>query len=327
MSNSLPERLTCTRNPAGHCAVKNCVILQYRRVALLSHDPLRLAVQPHNFERQMEYLAANFDVISMRELRRHLETATPWPDRTVAVTFDGGYSDVLYTAKDVLERFEVPATVFVPSVNLIERTRFWWDILEDLLIAGDPHGHLVIETEGESYCWPLASQQDRFRAFDDLYGILSDKTPLDQREIIAHIVQSLDGPGEELDSHATLSVQELKTLEEGGLITVGGHTHHCVKLSLLSEPEQRNEIEYNKQILEEVLGHGVECFAYPFGDESSYTTETCRILGDSGFRLSCRVSSDTVSVTAANSPYELPRLKIGDWNPFTFHRYLKAFLG
>jgi peptidoglycan/xylan/chitin deacetylase (PgdA/CDA1 family) len=353
MPNSLSERLTCTRSPAGHCAVKSCAILQYHRVALLSHDPLRLAVQPHNFERQMEYIATHFDVISMNELRQHLETATPLRDRTVAVTFDGGYSDVLYTAKEVLERWEIPATVFVPSASLIERTQFWWDVLEDVLIAGDragvppgvmphwgtapkrdvsrggthPHGQLVIETEGESYCWPLAGQQDRFRAFDDLYRILADRTPSEQKGIIAEIVRSLDGPGEDLDSHAALSVQELKTLEEGGLIAVGGHTHHCVKLSVLSEPEQKNEIEYNKRILEEVLGHGIESFAYPFGDESSYTTATRRILRDSGFRLSCRVSSDTVSVTGADSPYELPRLTIRDWNPFTFHRYLDAFLG
>jgi len=346
MSNSLPQRLTCTRSPAGPCAVKNCAILQYRRVALLSHDPLRLAVQPHNFERQMEYLAANFDVISMNELSQHLETATPFRGSTVAVTFDGGYSDVLYTAKEVLDRFKIPATVFVPSVNLMERASFWWDILEDVLVAGDwapgtrSPDSLVVETEGESYRWPLTGQHDRFRAFDDLYGILSDKAPSQQREIIAEIVRSLEGvlkrepsrwgtqaPDEELDSHATLRAQEIKSLEDSGLITIGGHTHHCVKLSLLSEPEQRAEIEYNKRILEEVLGHSIEHFAYPFGGEDSYTTATQRILRDLGFRLSCRVFSDTVSVTGENNLYELPRLRMGDWNPFTFHRYLTTFLG
>lgn len=326
MPNSLPERLTSTASPAGHCATSCCAILQYHRVALLSHDPLRLAVQPHNFERQMEYLATNCNVISLNELRQHLETATPWRDRTVAVTFDGGYSDVLYTAQEVLERFEIPATVFVPSVNLIRRTRFWWDDLEDVLIAGDSCGPLVVETEEESYCWPLTSQHDRFRAFDDLYGILSNQAPARQRELIADILRSLDGPGEDLDSHATLTAQELKKLEEGGLITVGGYTHHGVKLSLLSEPEQRREIQYNKRMLEEVLGHGIECFAYPFGNEGSYTTATERILRDSGFRLSCRVSPDPVSVTGADGLYELPRLTIRDWNPFTFHKYLEAFL-
>jgi peptidoglycan/xylan/chitin deacetylase (PgdA/CDA1 family) len=275
----------------------------------------------------MEYLATNCNVISMNDLRQHLETATPWRDRTVAVTFDGGYSDVLYTAKEVLERFEIPATVFVPSVNLIQRTRFWWDVLEDVLIAGDSCDPLVVETEGESYCWPLASQHDRFCAFDDLYGILSNQAPARQRELIAEILRGLDGPGEELDSHATLTAQELKKLEEGGLITVGGYTHHSVKLSLLSESEQRREIQDNKGILEEVVGHGIEYFAYPFGDEGGYTTATWKILRDSGFRLSCRVSPDTVSVTETENVYELPRLAIRDWNPFTFHRYLNTFLG
>jgi len=274
----------------------------------------------------MEYLAANFHVISLYELWQHLETATPWQDRTVAVTFDGGYSDVLYAAKDVLERFEVPATVFVPSVNLIERTRFWWDVLEDVLIAGDLLGPLVVETEEESYRWSLESQQARFRAFEDLYGILSDQTPAQQRDVLSQIRGSLSRPEEDLDSHATLGAQELKKIEDGGLITVGGHTHHGVKLSRLSESEQRDEIQYNKRILEEVLGHGVEYFAYPFGDEGSYTAGTGRILRDCGFRLSCRVSCDTVRVTGADSRYELPRLAIRDWNLFTFHRYLTAFL-
>jgi len=206
MPHFLSERLTSAASPAGHCATEDCLILQYHRVALLSHDPLRLAVQPCNFERQMEYLATSFNVISMSELKQHLLTATPFRDHTVVVTFDGGYSDVLYTAKDVLERFEIPATVFVPSFNLMERTQFWRDALEDALIASGPRHRLVMELDGQRHCWPLASQYDRFLAFDDLYEILSTKTPSEQREIVAEIAGSLDGLGEEFDSHATLSI-------------------------------------------------------------------------------------------------------------------------
>jgi hypothetical protein len=103
--------------------------------------------------------------------------------------------------------------------------------------------------------------------------------------------------------------------------------HNCVKLSVLPEWEQVGEIGRNKQTLEEVLGHGIEYFAYPFGDESRPTAATTRILKGFGFTLSCHVSSDTVNVIGAASPYELPRVRIGDWNPFTFYRCLKAFLG
>ena len=119
--------------------------------------------------------------------------------------------------------------------------------------------------DGQRHCWPLASQYDRFLAFDDLYEILSTKTPSEQRGIVAEIAGSLDGLGEEFDSHATLSIQELKRLEEGGLITIGGYTHNCVMLSPLPEWEQVREIGRNKQILEEILGHRIEYFAYPFG--------------------------------------------------------------
>lgn len=327
MPDSLSERLTGTRIPRERSAVTDCLILQYRRVALLSHDPLRLAVQPCHFEKQMEYLATSCYVISMKDLQQHLETATPFPDNTVAVTFDGGYSDVLYVAKEVLERFEVPATVFVPSAHLMERTPFWWDVLEDVLIAGDCQRRLVLELDDEPLCWPLTTQHDRFRAFEDLYALLSEKPPCRQREIIAEITRSLDASGEERDNHATLSIQELKKLEEGGLITIGGHSHNCTKLSSLCESEQMREIGRNKQILQEILGHGIEYFAYPFGDLNSYTTTTTRLLKDLGFTLSCRVLSETVCVTGATGRYELPRVTIRDWNLFTFYRCLTTFLG
>ena len=97
-------------------------------------------------------------------------------------------------------------------------------------------------------------------------------------------------------------------------------------LSPLPEWEQVREIGRNKQILEEILGHRIEYFAYPFGNEDSLTTGIMRILKRFGFTLSCRISSDTINVTEPPNLFDLPRLTIGDWNPFTFCRRLKGFL-
>ncbi|MBN1507158.1 MAG: polysaccharide deacetylase family protein [Sedimentisphaerales bacterium] len=326
MPRFLIEQSVGAIRPAGRCTADRCLILQYRRIALLSHDPLRLAVQPCNFERQMEYLATNCNVISMGELKWHLQTATPFRDHTVVVTFDGGYADLLYTAKDVLERYEVPAAVFIPSAGLIGRTRFWWDVLEDALIASSSRDRLVIDLDGRPCCWPLASRYDRFRAFDDLYQVLSGKMPSEQQEIVAEIAGGLDGSGREVDSHAVLGVQELSKLQECPLVTVGGYTHNGTMLSLLSEWEQMTEIGRNKEILEEILGHRIEYFAYPFGDEEGPTAGTTTILKTFGFTLSCRTFPDTISVAEPPSLLDLPRLAVGDWNPFTFYRRLKSFL-
>ena len=228
-----------------------CLILQYHRVASLCFDPLQLAVEPYNFEGQMEYLARNFNVVSIEELKYHLGTHRPFKEKTVAVTFDGGYADVLYTAKEVLEQFEVPATVFASSVNIIEGGQIWWKALEDFLIANHCEGCLELEIDGEFRTWPVSTQHDRFRAYDDLYSILSNKTPPEQKVILGRIAGSLCLQADEFDDHRTMSAGELRTLAEGGLITIGGHTHSYVKLSSLPKWRQIEQILRNKNILEE----------------------------------------------------------------------------
>lgn len=213
---------------SGHIRVDTCLVLQYHRVASLCFDPLQLAVEPYHFEEQIEYLAQNFNVISIDEMKHHLEASRPFRERTVVVTFDGGYTDVLYTAKEVLERFEVFATVFASSANIIEGGQFWWQELEDFLIANRFEGQLELEIDCQPYKWPLVTQLDRFRAYDDLYSILSDKTPSEQRTVIDQITRSLELHAEELDNHRTVNAQELRGAYRGGTgYNWGTHAQLC----------------------------------------------------------------------------------------------------
>jgi len=302
-----------------------CLVLQYHRVASLCFDPLQLAVEPYHFEQQMEYLAQNFNVVSLDQMKYHLETSKPFRQRTVAVTFDGGYSDVLYTAKEVLQRYNIFATVFTSSAHIIEEGDFWWKELEDFLVANHFKGQMELEIDHRIYKWPLVTQLDKFRAYEDLYSILSNKTPSEQRMIIEQLTTSLEFEAEELDKHRTMSAQDLRKLEEGGLVTIGGHTHSYVKLSSLPKWQQIEEILRNKDILEEILGHNIEYFSYPFGNDDSYTTETIGILEDMGYSLACGNSYGSVSITGQANRYELPRVKVGNWNTFTFYSFLRRF--
>lgn len=320
--NSRTADSTIKRSIASHSKVDTCLILQYNRIALLCHDPMQLGVEPWKFETHIEYLAHNFNVISMGEMKQHLETATPFREKTVVVTFDGGYVDVLYTAKEVLEKYEVPATVFAASTGIIEEKQFWWDELENLLIAGHSHGQLRVEIDQIVRSWSLGTEYDRFHTYEDLFEILSNKTPAEQKAVMEQIVMALKSQAPERDSHRIMNAQELKELEEGELITVGGHTHSCVKLSSLPKWQQNEEISQNKNILEEVLRHNIRYFSYPFGSESGYTAETMDILENCGFSLACSNSYGTISAAGVSNRYDLPRIKVGNWNQFAFHRYL-----
>lgn len=326
MHESLCKDLSRTSSVTSRSVRRDaCLILQYHRVASLCFDPLGLAVEPYNFEAQIEYLARNFNVISMQQMKQHLEMSRPFRQRSVVITFDGGFADVLYTAKDVLDRFEVPATVFVSSANLLEGRRIWWADLEDLLIANPCKGQLDVEIDGRFHAWPLSTQLDRFRAYDDLYAVASDKTPPEQEAIIEQIAASVDQQAEELDDHRTMSAEELRRIAEGGAITIGGHTHSYVKLSRLPKWRQREEILRNKEILQEAVGQTIEYFAYPFGNDDAYTSQTTQILRDVGFSLACGGSYGTVNATRIDGFYELPRVKVGNWGAFPFYRFLRRF--
>jgi peptidoglycan/xylan/chitin deacetylase (PgdA/CDA1 family) len=326
MRDFLPQHLSSkSQAVARYTEAGTCLILQYHRVASLCFDPLQLAVEPYHFEQQMEYLAQNFNVVSLDEIKYHLETSRPFRPGSIAVTFDGGYSDVLYIAKDVLQRYNIPATVFTSSAHIMEGGHYWWKDLEDFLVANHFKGQMELEIDNQICKWPLVTQLDRFRAYEDLYSILSDKGPSEQKTIVKQLTTSLKFEAEEFDNYGTMNAQELHKLEEGRLITIGGHTHSYVKLSALPKWRQIEEILRNKDILEEILGHNIEYFSYPFCNDNSYTIDTIGILENVGYKLACSNSYGTVGIADQSNRYELPRVKVRNWNTFTFYRFLRRF--
>lgn len=77
----------------------------------------RLTVAPSMFANQMSILAEyHFDVISLREAYRRLETNGNLK-RTIAITFDDGYRDFLTTASPILKKHSFPATLFVTGTQ------------------------------------------------------------------------------------------------------------------------------------------------------------------------------------------------------------------
>lgn len=88
-------------------------ILMYHRVAQ-TREFDQLIVSPRRFEAQMSILAAGHRVVSLGEGLQALRDGR-LREPMVAVTFDDGYLDNLEVAAPILQRYSIPATVFVTT--------------------------------------------------------------------------------------------------------------------------------------------------------------------------------------------------------------------
>ncbi len=111
----------------------SAIILLYHRVADVKSDPAGLAVEPNCFEEHLIFLKKNYEVISLDGLVKRCR-GNSLTGREAVITFDDGYQDNLNIALPILEKYQMPATIFVTSGMLGQVAQFEWSstcLLED----------------------------------------------------------------------------------------------------------------------------------------------------------------------------------------------------
>ncbi|MFI5260372.1 MAG: polysaccharide deacetylase family protein [Candidatus Paceibacteria bacterium] len=89
------------------------LVLMYHSV---DRSGWKLSVSPEVFERQMNHLSKKGWTVPLVDIVSYAEGKKSLGAHAVAITFDDGYQDLLTTVLPILERYHIPATVFVPSV-------------------------------------------------------------------------------------------------------------------------------------------------------------------------------------------------------------------
>jgi len=96
----------------------SCPVLMYHRVGhpVQSRSDRFLNISARAFERQIGLLARlGYRARTFAEVSEALSRGYSVPRRTVAITFDDGYRCVAEAARPILDRYGMPATVFVVS--------------------------------------------------------------------------------------------------------------------------------------------------------------------------------------------------------------------
>ena len=280
-------------------------ILQYhrlidRKVRFDDFEPnLMLAVHQIQFEEQMSLLAAQKTPMHLSDLLEN-----PSSD-AVAVTFDDGYRDNLTLALPVLERFEVPATIYVTPGMIDGTCRAWWLEHEDCLRS---RNSLSFNWRGHSYEWKLRNTVERYAAGDHLNRLFKAMDLETQREASEVLYGGNFAPRSYADQ--MLSWDEIKELAQHPLIRIGAHTVSHPVLSRLQSNELEWELDESKAILEAKIACAVEDFCFPFGGINEAAEREYSAAREVGYKSATTSIFGHLSASDLEYPWKLPRIII-----------------
>ena len=299
------------------------IILGYHRISAALDDVYEVCVSPENFSHQMEILCKYARPISLLHLVQYLKRGAV-PPKSVVVTFDDGYVDNLHIAKPILEKYGIPATVFVCTGYAGKE--LWWDELAHLVKSSraDPRALRIqpggFEWNGTQAISTVENHKVQGQLRDVLYQSLLLLDVEDQNLAMDSIRKWAGSFSHETGESRTMTEGELLQLADGGLIEIGAHTRYHPTLPQLSFERQKEEIESSKKDLESLLGKQIMGFAYPNGRA---TGSAKRIVQDIGFAYACTSLNDVVR--PGNDLYELTRFWQKDVDGDKFMKGLRVW--
>jgi len=317
------------------------VILMYHRVAELSTDPWALSVTPQHFGEHLDVIRKRTSPLKVGDLGRAVERGEVLPS-SVAVTFDDGYSDNFYNARPLLQRFDVPATIFLATSFLGSKREYWWDDLDRLFLQpGTLPPQLRLTLNEKEEIWDLGGAADysnadfqpnrswrteqpspgmRQELYRSIWQTMQRMPAEDQDGIIAALVDWAGVPSGARPGCRPMTIDEVVELAQTGLIEVGAHTMTHPVLSAIAPDRQRDEIQRSKARVEEITRCAVPSFAYPYGDVSEVSVDA---LKDAGLRAACTTKPGCVQADA--DPLRMPRMHVGDWDGAKFEQRLSEW--
>lgn len=307
------------------------IILTYHRI-LPAQSPLRQTEQPGMIATPealdmhlslFKRLGAEFVPLdTWLDAQRQNKTQ---PRLAVAVTFDDGWQDNYEHAFPVLQKHNVPATIFLVTRRIDTPWQFWPEQVLDLLIN---HAHLV-DHEALNWLRPYLGEKADSTERSTPYTILQADSvinrlkALDDHTIEKNLEQTRNALPElnqaNQNARPLLNKQELNTMLASGLVTFGAHTRHHYRLNHLANPSDlENEIAGSQKDLEELGLKPVNIFCYPNGD----ITNKGEQLVEGHFSAACTTERGW-NKTPPN-PFGLRRFNFHDGNGSTPLSFLAA---
>ena len=312
----IAERLGVVRSLRGLHDRRNpaLTILAYHRVmptdALDSYpfDQELISATPGQFDSQMRYLREHLRPIALNDVIAHVEQGTPLPPDSVAVTFDDGFADTYRYAFPVLQRYQIPATVFVSTGYVESGEPFWFELASYLVYRLPPHS---LELQDGTRHPTGDSWTARTASLRRVHSILKDLPNASRLQIIDDWKRRY---ANELTHGASfhsqpISWSQIIEMAASG-IAFGSHTVTHPNLTRLTDEDLHRELTESKHALESMLQKPIDTIAYPIGTPSAFNSRVISAAREHSFKIGLTYVSGA-NVIPISNPLEMHRHGIG----------------
>lgn len=283
----------------GIVPFKNIAILMYHRVIENDYNFWKLNVSPKTFDNHMKYISENYHVLKLDDNWKNTINSN---EKYVVITFDDGYVDNYKNAFPVLEKYKIPATVFV-STDLIDTNKmYWWDELEKIFILDQYKG--IFDFEQKKY--EIYNLEDRKAACLKIRNYLKNLSPNVREQKMNLLRNSMKIHEVEIKELRCMTSNEIRKMSQSEYMTIGCHTKsHLSMGSNKSIKLMKEEIKESKKILENITDKKIDIFAYPFGSEEDCCDMAESILTKNGIKKTLLVKNGNINVE--NNGRMMPR--------------------
>jgi peptidoglycan/xylan/chitin deacetylase (PgdA/CDA1 family) len=283
------------------------VILMLHRVlandrAAELHHRNELCVGPKAFEHLLAWLNKHFDCVPLMEILQPGSLRSERPK--VALTFDDGWRDNAVNAFPLLQKYQVPASIFLSTDFIGSHQRFWWESIGETLWGS--HGerarmHLIECLHQFGRPLPvLLGDPDVQRRSLALLHFLQHLKPLPPKDLYRLTDEcAQESLPQALDWH------QVRSMEASGLVRFGPHGASHAILTGLDDQTLDEELTRSRHALENGCNRPLPVYCYPNGDNDARVRQH---VADHGYPFA--LGTDTGIYRSTEDPLALPRVAV-----------------
>ncbi len=263
----------CFRNTPG------TVILCYHSINDLNNSKIfnPNIVDKENFLKQMKFLRKYYNVISLEYFVKNHKKLTC--NRNIVITFDDGYKDNFTIAYPVLQKYKLPATIFLATDFISTGKAKFEDIITYLFSVNNV---ATIDLHSLHLKKTLNTKNEKDATLSKICYTLNKLDIRKSEEVINELCTKYNIESDRLNkvNDIMLTWDEIRNIDRK-LITFGSHSISHQNLTKLSHNQQVNEVEKSKSVIEHKLKSSITGFSYPLG---FFDNNVLKILKAAGYK-------------------------------------------